>query len=416
LLKEAYRAFVQERYSSAALFFKRFVDTAQDSPRLAEARWWLGRAYEQLGDYQAAMGQYRTVTVSPLGQQVNGAMYEGHALRRLDELRQVYADQQNAQARQLAFRVAAGELPSAPLLGPWLEELVQGGVTALVIEPFPPQRTGPSESNLQSVRGMVEEAHRAGLRLWLTLDLHQGTGMELNPAWMASTVGSRGPDRPTAPRPDVANEAYQAYLESVVRILSRTGCDGMFLVARPMAGFSEEFSDESFRAFAASFGTNLSLEDVLPGQSAAGPGQGRSTMYWRWVGWKGLSYAKLVMRLRQVLREANPTATILAEVHQTTVAAPLQGLEQYGEDLAELNSRTGGSVVLRQEPAGAASLVEASAQDKSGLMDHAWIGVSFKQPASSSVAGALVQAIREVAETGPWKNLLLQPWPGPAIP
>ncbi|MGQ0666452.1 MAG: tetratricopeptide repeat protein [Nitrospiraceae bacterium] len=416
LLKEAYRAFVQERYPSAALFFNRFVETATESPRLAEARWWLGRTYEQLGDYRAAMAQYRLVTAGPLGQQVDGPLYEGHALRRLDELRHVHADQQNTQARQLAFRVTAGEFPSGLLLAPWLEELVQGGVTALVIEPFPGQMPGPSESTLESVKGIVEEAHRVGLLLWLTLDLHRGTAMELRPEWMARTVGSRGQDPVFPSRPDITNGTYQAYLEGFIRILSRTGCDGVLLTARPMTGFSDEFSEGSFHMFAESFGASLSPEEVLPAPLSDASVQGRAGIYWRWVGWKALSYAKLVMRLRTVLREANPTATMLVEVHQTTVTAPLQGLEQYGEDLAELNSRNGGLVVVRQESAGAGVLAEALGKQPSGMMDRAWVGISLKLATIPSATGGLSQAIRDAADTGPWKNLLLQAGTGPSVP
>jgi tetratricopeptide (TPR) repeat protein len=61
LLAEAHRAFAQARYPTAVLFFTRFIERAPDSPLAAEARWWLGQAHEQLGDYAAAMQEYRIV-------------------------------------------------------------------------------------------------------------------------------------------------------------------------------------------------------------------------------------------------------------------------------------------------------------------------------------------------------------------
>ncbi|TKS61943.1 MAG: hypothetical protein EWM72_00069 [Nitrospira sp.] len=407
LLKEAYRAFVQERYPAAALFFRRFVDDAPDSPRLAEARWWLGRAYEQLGDYRAAMAQYRVVAAGPLSHQVNGMLYEGHALRRLDELRQLHADQHNGQARQLALRVSVSQLPPTPALTPWLQELVQGGVTALVIEPAQsPTSTGGVGLNLETVKGLVTEAHRLGLLLWVALDLHQGQGMDLRPEWMTTPNGHALEESSTL-RPDIANPAYQSYLEEIVRVLVRSGCDGLFLAARSVTGFAGEFSDDSFHEFASSFGLSLSPEQVFAvNQSPDVQIQERSGSYWRWVGWKALSYAKLMVRLRKVLRESTPTATMLVEVHQISLSVPLQGLEQYGEDLAELATRTSGSVVVRHEGAGGEMLLEKLGQQL-GTMDRVWVGIPVKLATIPPSIGGLKQSIFDIAESGRWNMLVL---------
>jgi len=416
LLKEAYRAFVQERYPTAELFFRRFVDGAPDSPRLAEARWWLGRTYEQLGDYRGAMTQYRLVAAGPLEQQTNGRLYEGHALRRLDELRQLHTHQHNGQVGRLALRIMAGELPSGPPLTSWLQELVRGGVTALVVESFPTHIPGPSSLHLENVKEIASEAHRAGLLLWVALDLHQGNGMELRPEWMATTISGRGQERVATPRPDIAHGAYQSYLEWFTRLLSRRGCDGLLLVARSTAGFSEEFSEGSFQAFAAAFGTNLSPEDLLaPAPSTDVPAQGRATMYWRWVGWKALSYAKLVTRLRNALREASPAATMLVEVHQSALTDPLQGLERYGEDLVELMSQTSASVVVQRGETGRDQLWEKFGQ-RPGMRERAWIALPVKVGTIPPSMGGLARELRDAAELGRWSNVLIRAESGPAVP
>jgi hypothetical protein len=360
------------------------------------------------------MAQYRVVAAGPLSQQVNGMLYEGHALRRLDELRQLHADQHNGQARQLALRVSVSQLPQTPALTPWLQELVQGGVTALVIAPAQAPTSGGVGLNLEIVKGLVSEAHRLGLLLWVALDLHQGQGMDLRPEWV-TTPDDHALEVSSPPRPDIANPAYQSYLEEFIRVLARSGCDGLFLAARSVTGFAGEFSDDSFRGFASSFGLSLSPEQVFAvSQSPDVQIQERSASYWRWVGWKALSYAKLVARLRKVLRESTPTAAMLVEVHQATLSVPLQGLEQYGEDLAELAPRTSGSVVVRREGAGVETLLEKLGQQL-GTMDRVWVGISVKMATIPPSIGELKQSIIDRAESGQW-NMLIQTEPVQTVP
>ncbi len=407
MLKEAYRAFVQERYPTAVLFFRRFVDDVPNSPRLAEALWWLGRAHEQIGDYGAAMARYRVVATGQLLRQMNGTLYEGHALRRLDELRQLHADQINGQARQLALRVTVEQLPPTSTRAPWLQELVQGGVTALVVEQAQPTPSGRAALNIETVKGIVNDAHRFGLLVWVALDLHQGHGMDLRPEWVSVTSNGLVREGTSTPRPDIANPAYQSYLEEFIRVLSSTGCDGLFLAARPMPGFAGEFSDDSFRVFASLFGLSHTPEEVFAvNQTSDVQTQDRTATYWRWIGWKALSYAKLLVRLRKVLRESNPTSTMLVEVHQISLSAPLQSLEQYGEDLAELAQRIGGSVVVQREGAGREALLEKLGMQL-GAMDRVWVGVSTKMVTLPSFMRELKRSLLDVAESDRWNTVIL---------
>jgi hypothetical protein len=223
--------------------------------------------------------------------------------------------------------------------------------------------------------------------------------MNLKPEWVSMIVNGPVREGTSAPRPDVANPEYQSYAEEFVRVLVGTGCDGLFLAARPVTGFAGEFSSDSFRVFSLSFGLSLSPEQVFAiNQSPEARAQERAATYWRWVGWKARSYAKLVGRLRRVLRELNPTATLLVEVHQVTLSAPLQGLEQYGEDLAELVPRAGGSVVVQREGAGGGALLEKLGQQL-GTLDRLWVGVSVKVDAVPPSMGGLKQLLSDLAES-----------------
>jgi hypothetical protein len=231
--------------------------------------------------------------------------------------------------------------------------------------------------------------------------------MSLRPEWGSTTINGNTREGASTPWPDVANPEYQSYTEEFVRVLAGTGCDGLFLAARPVTGFARELSEDSFRVFASSFGLSLSPEQVFAvNRSSDAPTQEPSALYWRWVGWKALSYAKLVVRLRKVLRESNPTATVLVEVHQVTLSAPLQGLEQYGEDLAELAPRGGGSVVVRREGAGGDALLEKLGQQV-GTTERVWVGVPAKMAAVLPSMGGLMQSLSDIGEASRWNVVIL---------
>lgn len=396
LLIEAQRAFQQARYATAILFFTRFIERAPDSPRLAEARWWLGRAHEQNGNMAAAMAEYRVLASSELPPQKDGSLYEGQALRRLDELRQAHPSSR-VSGRQVALSIEAQGVPPAADLKPWLQALAQDGVTVLVIDMVP--TSSQALFNRDRVKDLATEAHALGLLVWAALDVHQPQGLELQPAWMAET----GKGQVTS-RPDVAHPDYQAALESVVRTLARSGCDGLFLPARPAPRFAEEWSSDSLRAFASSFG--LSEEQVSTIIAPTDPASERTAMYWRWAGWKARSYAKMVARLRDVFRETTPGATVLMEVHQATVDMPLAGLDQYGEDLAELAHRTGSSFVVTREDFDREGRLEKLGQQL-GTRDRVWRGMAS--------AGRPKKALLERPELGGW-NVFVMPLAPPAIP
>lgn len=403
LLQEAHRAFNEARYPTAALFYKRFVDVAQDSPRLAEAHWWLARSYEHLGDFPAAMAQYRLVAAGALSGQVDGASYEHHALRRLDELYPLQAAHHKGQAARVALRVRVDQLPPIAYLSEWFKELAQAGVTAVALAPA---ASGQEGLGVELVREVTTVAHRRGVLLWVGLDLHQGQGMDVRPEWKATTRHEAGYEGGSASRLDVANPAYQSYLEQVIRTLARTGCDGVLLAARSTPGFAEEFSTDSLREFAASFGRKVSPDDIWQAEFLPeGKPRERSAPYWRWVGWKARSYGQLVMRLRKVLREHNHTATLSVEVHQSTLTAPLQGLEEFGEDVAELATRTGGSVVVRHEGTAEEGLLKKLGR-QAGSPDRVWVGVAVKVGTSPPSMGELKASLAHLAEDGRWNMVV----------
>jgi len=412
LLREAYRAVAQARYQTAILFFRRFIDGSPDSPHLMEARWWLGRSHEQLGDYRPAMTQYRIVASGQTAGQYNGAEYAGYALQRLDELRQVHADLHGG-AQQVALRLEATYLPSMPALRAWLEDMSRSGVTAFIIEGA--NSSSPVTLTPQRLREIVIEAHRLDLLVWVSMDVHQPQAWNGHEDWMSQKIDRGTGERVPVGRPDSANPDYQAALEERVKDVSGSGCDGLFFPARRASGFGEEFSDGSFRTFASSFGLDVSPQQVFGWDTSVdAPAHEKTALYWRWVGWKGRVHARLLTRLRSVMRDNQPTAGLLLEVHQATLTTPLAGLEQYGEEIAELALRTGGSlVVLRESLDGSAPLEKLGQQ--LGTVERLWVEIATSMAALPPSAAALEHLIAETRDQA-GRPLVILPQLAPGVP
>ena len=393
LLQEAHRALKEERYSAAALFFKRFTEVARDSPYLAEAYWWLGRCYEHLGDFPGAMAQYRLLSAGSLLRQTDAVHYESQALRRLDELYNLRVSPHSLPVARLVLRLRVDQLPPISHLSTWLDDAVQGGIMAIAVVPSIPGREG---LGLELMREVSIEAHRLGLLFWVALDPHRGDGLDIRPEWKASALNGARHAGVLPLMTDIAHPAYQSYLEGVMSLLGQAGGDGLLLLARSAPGFADEFSSESLREFTASLGRDVSpeklwgIDPVFRAQASERPVE-----YWRWVGWKARSYGQLVKRLRRALRDQQPTATLAVEVHQSSLTAPLVGLQEFGEDVAELSMLTGGSVVVRREEA-------------AGVSSVGWRGVGLK-------TGDANFSIIDLDEYVQWNRLMEMP-SSPAAP
>ena len=183
LLREAHRAFVQERYSAAALFFRRFVDTTTSgSPRLAEARWWLGRSYEQMGEYRAAMAEYRMLVTGDAAGDAETPVYQQQALQRLDQLRQVPGGLAALPARRVALALPLSRLPPVSAWVAWLQTLLKIGVTTVLLD--------PSDTDRSAERNLPQHLARVGIK-------RAEVAMHVAHEHQAAASGQRGAHRGT---------------------------------------------------------------------------------------------------------------------------------------------------------------------------------------------------------------------------
>lgn len=384
LLREAHRAIAHARYSTAVLFFRRYVAASSpQTPRVAEARWWLGRAYEQVGDYRSALAEYRVLAIGGAEGDPAAALYQQHALHRLDQLRQAPGGSPAPVSRQVAVGFPVTNLPPVSEWIGWLQSLLKAGVTTIFLEPA--RNEPPDDAVADQLAAFTSAAHLAGLTVWGTVDLHHGRRLPVRPEWRVRAPGRTetavtGAVSIGAPLPDLLHPGYQAAIEARVTQLLQGGCDGILLRGRALPGYAGDYSDESFQRFAVAFGLTLTPAQVFNGEgSPASSLQDRDTPYWRWVGWKARESVSLVARLRAAVRQIAPAGRLLVEVHGATVSEPLVGLEQYGEDLADLSARAGADLVLQVDELTGTAVLDQLVQ-QGGSPDRLWMLRTVRWP------------------------------------
>lgn len=422
LLREAHRAFAQERYPAAALFFRRFVDSTPRprAPQSAEARWWLGRSYEQIGEYRTAIAEYRVLATGDAGGDSQTQLYQQQALDRLDQLRQIPGGSHVTVARQVALGLPLSQLPPVSAWVAWLQALLKIGVTTVLLDPAGSDRG--NDRSPESVQAFVGAAHLAGLSVWGALDLHQGRGIALRPEWLSRSLAKKEtvlnghePAGVPAMLPDPLHSDYLTVIAERATVLLRAGCDGILLRAREMQGFAQDFSDGSFQRFASAFGLTITPQQLL-GESVGVEAMvyDREATYWRWVGWKARSYATVAAHIRKLLRSAKPAGRLLIEVHGSTVSEPVIGLEQYGEDLNDLFQRSGGELVIRTEVSKSSALLEQVAQQV-GSSDRLWLVRPVTVPDTTPLV-EWTEGLGAVTLEGGGGNLLLLPRSAGGLP
>lgn len=394
LLKEAHLAHVQGRYSTAVQLFRRFVERYPGSARTAEARWWLARSYEQVGDLRAAVGEYRALAAaepSPAGGPIG---YEAHAIRRLDELRQAGGSTHAALSGHVALALSRAQLPSLSALEPWLESLARAGVTVIVLdvgtsgmlqkpmgsesvaagtEPttaagvyFPTTRAYMVEDVLGR---LVPLAHRHGLSVFGSFSPHDLPWLGRVAEWMTLVYNPSDHGVRPAAELDLFNPDVQSYLIGLTTDLAQTGVDGVLLRARVRNGFAYEVGTSAFRGFEASFGLSMEPSQLFTGTTTKNPGSGNGEppYYWRWVGWKTRSYLAFLQRLAEAMRSERASMRVVLEAHPETLTDPLRALAEYGEDIVEAKQR-GFDLVFVPSDGGASSLESSSKAEPLGLV------------------------------------------------
>src|SRR5207249_2832802 len=104
------------------------IDTHPESQFVLEARWWLARSYEQLGDLKGALSEYRAIAdlaeTSILGEESDRLT----ARQRIVELEQLLGANAVGPNWLIAILIPSHHLSAIPDLDHWMQSLAQAGI------------------------------------------------------------------------------------------------------------------------------------------------------------------------------------------------------------------------------------------------------------------------------------------------
>lgn len=406
LLQEAYRAYVQGRYSKASLLFKRFVDTNSQSPRLSEARWWLARSYEAQGNVPAAFAAYRALAGASALSEVSAGSYQFHAIRRLDDILQVGGAAVLSQTSPVILSIPHAVWSRITDLSAWVEQVRKVGVTTLLVE------AGTSVGAQAQLRAagvyfrtstvpviddffgrVIPLAHAQGVAVFAALDLHHATWMSPKADWIDAVLSPGGETSQSSGLIDVLHPDYQQAVSRIVEDLCRTGIDGLVLQARMRKGFAREVGSTSKAAFETKFGQSAEEDPNSP----------NSPLVWRWAGWKARSYLRFAEQLREQARRERSTRIIAITVHSSAVLDPNAALMDYGEDVSETRLRGFEIIVLPEleSPNGSAS-GRTELRKRLAPMTHGerplWLGTTLSASDPEMMPAAIRSALASTSE------------------
>nr|MBI3613731.1 tetratricopeptide repeat protein [Nitrospirota bacterium] len=342
LIRDAQELHRQGRSQAAVQLLERWLRTYPRSPLAPEAHWWLGRSYEQAGDLDAALAQYKSV-VQAGGDSELIAVARG----RIASLERPAAGPAHLAGKQMALDLPAQRLPQPPLLEGWLRALAKAGVATLVLEAGTEEARSPKSGGAppapagvyfrtdwaltvqDAIGQLIPLAHRQGMAVYITVNPWRMAWVDPALGWQAQAYDAAAGQFRPSPFLDLFHPAFQEYLVGLLTDLAGSGADGVLFRAPPGADPGERLSRFAREAVERDFGIRLDAESLRGGQ------QGYAPEVWRWLGWESRQTVKVLDRLAQAVRKRSPTMQVGLELHEETVSEPVAALVRYREDVLE---------------------------------------------------------------------------------
>jgi hypothetical protein len=358
LIQQAQGHFADGRYEASVRILRRAVDSYPNSPRQAEARWWLARSYEQSGFFKAALAEYRLLAAQPPAAGPRPVTYGPEAKARIAALEQRLGILARTTRGLVGLQLSPRVLPDAAAIDQWMQGLAQAGITMLVLDagtkPDAGRETSPHgvyfktswAATVRDVFGYaVPSAHRHGLAVFTSVSLRQMPWLDRQLEWNDVAVDRMTGRTMVSAGMDLFHPAYQEYLIGFLADLAATGIDGVLLRAEAPSGPQEGFSPFGLRGFERDYAIRLDPATLVFPDTAAGrvapvrndqPARQEGTQdYWRWLGWKARETLAVMARLRHAVHRRAPVLQFALELHREAVSDPMAALVQYGEDLLE---------------------------------------------------------------------------------
>jgi len=374
LIQQAQDHFAEGRYEESVRILRRAVESYPQSPRRAEARWWLARSYEQSGFFKAALAEYRLLAAQPPASQPQPVDYGPEATKRIAALEQRLGILANTSRGLVGLQVSPRALPDAVAVDQWMEGIKQAGITMLLLDAGTKPTVGHEvlrrgvyfktswATTVRDVFGYaVPAAHRQGLAVFASVSLRQMNWLDRQLGWNDVMVDRSTGRLAVSTELDPFHPAYQEYLVGFLADLAATGIDGLLFRAEAPSGPQEGFSTYGLRRFERDFSvrldpTTLVFPDAPSGRAApvrnGEPVRQEGTPeYWRWLGWKARETITVMTGLRHAVRQRAPVMQFALELHREAVSDPMTALLRYGEDLLEAKAARFDFYVMADGPA-----------------------------------------------------------------
>lgn len=363
-LAEARAHFEGRRYGNAARLLRHYLELHAHTSNAVDARWLLGRSYEELGEWHAALAQYRIIANEATRAPGLTPAMNTQVRDRMSYLTRTLGRAAPTSSGFVAIALDPANLPDPARWQQWLTPLLAEGITTLVIDVAPVIRLNPATAApagggvyFQTTWAKLERdlfgdliplAHDLGLTVFASLDLTQLPWLDPTLGWTTYIMDEKSKQLTPSLSFDLLHPAVQEYLSGFLADLARTQIDGMIALLGGRTGPRSHMSAKGLAQFAQTSGQELDPERMLTlarglaparvGQPAAA-GDPLAPTFWRWAGWQARERLNVLARLRTVMRQQRTGFQIAVAVHDVTLSNPTAGLFEFGEDLLEVLQR-----------------------------------------------------------------------------
>ncbi|MDH5701124.1 MAG: tetratricopeptide repeat protein [Nitrospirota bacterium] len=371
LYQESKEHFDEKAYPQTISGLTRLLALLPEKPIEVESRWLLAQAYRQMGEWEAARDQYRTLAAAG-----NTNQYQANAQLQFNELQRLLEQFTMPPLDTQAIRLTLKQLPASGGFDEGIKKMKADGITTLLIDlgcegaGFHTDQQGTSNAprhllDLQSLlRSYVERSHRLDLLVYVGVNLRCVGNWHDSPLpeWRDRTYNVTSRQVEDSRFFDLFHPEYQRFLDQFLTHLSEEGVDGLvFLDDYPM-GVYDGVSRSGLTRFHTAFGMGFDpVRAFQPGfdplrasklssRSPQGPGApAEDSVFWRWAGWKARERLTVVEQLIGQLRKRYLTVQCGLELHPHGLTDPVGALVEYAQDAMEAIRRPFSFFFVRPE-------------------------------------------------------------------
>lgn len=371
LFQQSKKYFEEKAYPQTISGLTRLLALLPEEPIEVHSRWLLAQAYRQVGDWEAARDQYRTLAVA---ESINP--YQADAQLQFNELQRLLEQYAMPPLDTQAIRLTLEQLPASGGFDEGIKKMKADGITTLLIDlgcegaGFHTDQPGTSKAprhllDLQALlRSYVERSHQLHLLVYIGVNLRCIGNWHDSPLpeWRDRTYNVTTRQVQDSRFFDLFHPEYQRFLDQFLAHLSGEGVDGLvFLDDYPM-GMYDGVSRSGLTRFQTAFGVSFDpVRAFQPGfdplraskvSSRSTQGSGaleEDSVFWRWAGWKARERLTVVEQLISQLRKRHLTVQCGLELHPHGLTDPVRALVNYAQDAMEAIRRPFSFFFVRPE-------------------------------------------------------------------